>query len=288
MSGPTSLPKSNGEPSPPPDGEGEQSRGLSQSATVAGAHEASQARREITTGLEHHAPFTSSVQRSFQTLNEIVTTLQDITYSTIDESSRNEHSRMLTQTLNNQQAILARLEMQSYHVPFTIMELGEFDGSSTGLPRFMPNLRYLFGTCPNDTVANHLMRAIPRTLSGTARLWYAAQSAAFKEHQLGDLDGWEKQLCKMFPQDRQQLQATAIARTWDQVETISKYTWHKIMQIEEAFPDYTDEEIVSAVIAGLPPRFALLVEKEDGSWPTRAELLSVLQRQEVRWRRAGP
>ncbi|PWN20957.1 hypothetical protein BCV69DRAFT_179804 [Microstroma glucosiphilum] len=72
------------------------------------------------------------------------------------------------------------------------------------------------------------------------------------------------------------------ARACNEVESIVEYTMDKMKKMGEALPLLTDEEMVAAVIAGLPPRSALLVGREDGSWPLRSELLDVLQRQEAR------
>lgn len=153
----------------------------------------------------------------------------------------------------------------------------------------MANLRYLFKTCASDTFASHLMKALPRALKGSARVWYAAQSDAFKESELGDLDGWEKQLCQAFPQDRQQPQLAAKARVWNESrESTTQYALDKIKLHKLAFEEQTDEALVDAIVAGVPPRFALLLKKEDGSWPSRLELLEVLQKHEARWRKAGP
>lgn len=278
MSGSTFSPKLEGEPSPSPEGRGAHSRGLTQSAIVASVREAPRASQAVTPG---HGALMSSVQGSLQTLNETVEAMQ----STL----RNEYSKA-TETLNDlTQATLTTLEMYSSHVPFVVTELGEFDGNSQNVLSFLANLRYLLSTSPNETATKHLIGLIPRCLQGKARAWYTSLSATYKRERLSDFEGWDRELKTIFPPDYAKLQLEAEARSWVEAdESITAYYFDKTSKLALAFPDQTPEEEIVAVIAGLAPRFALLLQKGDLSWPSRTELLEVLQKQEARWRQAGP
>lgn len=174
-------------------------------------------------------------------------------------------------------------------LPFSLVELGTFDGTPNELPKFLRNLRNLIGKSPSRTASLQLVSAIPRCLRKTADHWFNAQSIAFKSEQLKNLDDWERELTEVFKPDWNQLRRDAEARVWDEAgETITDYYYDKTAQLELVFPGCTAEDSVLAIVAGLPARFALLVQGPDESWPSSADLLSTLQREEARWRKAKP
>jgi hypothetical protein len=174
-------------------------------------------------------------------------------------------------------------------LPFSLAELGTFDGTPNELPKFLRNLRNLIGKSPDRTASLQLVSAIPRCLRKTADHWFNAQSIAFKKEQLKDLNDWERELTKVFKPDWDQLRRDAEARAWDEAgETITDYYYDKTAQLDLVCPEQTAEDSVLAIVAGLPARFALLIQQPDQSWPSSADLLSTLQRQEARWRNAKP
>ncbi|KAE8228228.1 hypothetical protein CF326_g6849 [Tilletia indica] len=164
-------------------------------------------------------------------------------------------------------------------------ELGSFDGTPEDATLFLANIEAIRTTERDPGWDKALLRALPRTLRGSARLWFASLSPVERSTSLGSLDALLTAIRANFKPAQAVVRQQARARRWQpDDEDVIHYTFVKAALLKTGWPDISEGEVVKEVIDGIDPAVAKLVQTPFRNDPTLVAVRTELRIQETFWR----
>ncbi|KAL9939089.1 hypothetical protein V8E36_001902 [Tilletia maclaganii] len=174
---------------------------------------------------------------------------------------------------------------QYRHYTIKPEELGRFSGVPEDTALFIANIQAMRQTESNAGWERALLRAIPRTLTETARLWFASMVATERSAALATLDTFLAKLKSTFEPPQTIFRRQARDRYWDpDNEDVIRYSFIKVALMKTGWSSLSETDLVHEVMDGLPPSIAKLIQTPFRSEPTLLALRTELRIQETYWR----
>ncbi|CAD6930815.1 unnamed protein product [Tilletia controversa] len=170
---------------------------------------------------------------------------------------------------------------------FTIKpdELGTFDGVPEDTALFLANIEAIRATENDPSWEKALLRALPRTLRGAARLWFASLTELERSSHLKNLTSFISALRANFKPSTNIVRRQARDRCWrPDEEDLVHYSFVKAALLKIGWPEMKDGELISDVIEGIDPSVAKLIQTPFRDSPTLTALRTELRNQETYWR----
>ncbi|KAE8240175.1 hypothetical protein A4X13_0g7912, partial [Tilletia indica] len=182
----------------------------------------------------------------------------------------------------------SRNDTQEQPRSFTIKpdELGTFDGVPEDTALFLANIEAIRATESDPGWEKALLRALPRTLRGPARLWFASLTESERSSNLKSLTAFIAALGSTFKPSTNVVRQQARDRYWrPDEENLVHYSFVKAALLKIAWPKISDGELISDVIDGIEPAVAKLMQTPFRDGPTLTALRTEMRVQEIFWRK---
>ncbi|CAD6946107.1 unnamed protein product, partial [Tilletia laevis] len=164
-------------------------------------------------------------------------------------------------------------------------ELGYFYGVPEDTALFLSNIEAMRVSETDSGWDKAILRALPRTLRGPARLWFAALQPQQRKSSLTSLDALIATIRTNFRPPIAVVRQQARARRWlPDSEDVVHYTFVKAAMLKTGWENMGEDELVSEVMEGIDPSIAKLVQTPFRADPTLSALRSELRMQETYWR----
>ncbi|KAE8180941.1 hypothetical protein CF335_g9097 [Tilletia laevis] len=164
-------------------------------------------------------------------------------------------------------------------------ELGFFHGVPEDTALFLSNIEAMRVSETDSGWDKAILRALPRTLRGPARLWFAALPPEQRKSSLTSLDAFIATIRTNFRPPIAVIRQQARARRWlPDSEDVVHYTFVKAAMLKTGWENMGEDELVSEVMEGIDPSIAKLVQTPFRADPTLSALRSELRMQETYWR----
>ncbi|KAK0519630.1 hypothetical protein OC834_007316 [Tilletia horrida] len=164
-------------------------------------------------------------------------------------------------------------------------ELGMFDGVPEDTELFISDVEAIRASEPDGAWDKAVLRALPRTLRGPARLWFASLTATERSQALRSTEALLKLICDNFKPPPAVVRRQARDRHWQpEEEDLIYYSFVKAALLKTAWPSLKEEDLVNEVIEGIEPAIAKLLQVPHRDRPTLTALRNELRIQETYWR----
>ncbi|KAE8218484.1 hypothetical protein CF319_g7656 [Tilletia indica] len=165
-------------------------------------------------------------------------------------------------------------------------ELGTFEGVPEDTALFLANIEAMRHTESDPGWDKALLRTIPRSLRGPARLWFASLTASERTATLKNLDAFINKIRANFKPPIAVIRQQARDRVWQpDTEGVIHYSFLKVALLKTGWPNMSEEELVNEVVEGLEPAIAKLIQTPFRNDPTLTALRHELRIQETFWRK---
>ncbi|KAE8240147.1 hypothetical protein A4X13_0g7923, partial [Tilletia indica] len=165
-------------------------------------------------------------------------------------------------------------------------ELGTFEGVPEDTALFLANIEAMRHTESDPGWDKALLRTIPRSLRGPARLWLASLTATERTATLKTLDAFISKIRANFKPPIGVIRQQARDRIWQpDTEGIIHYSFLKVALLKTGWPSMSEEELVNEVVDGLEPAVAKLIQTPFRNDPTPTALRHEMRIQETFWRK---
>ncbi|KAE8218758.1 hypothetical protein CF319_g7425 [Tilletia indica] len=171
---------------------------------------------------------------------------------------------------------------------FTIKpeELGTFDGVPEDTALFLANIEAIRASESDPNWDKALLRALPRTLRGPARLWFASLTDSERSLNLKSLTSFISALRATFKPSTNVVRRQARDRCWrPDEEDLVHYSFVKAALLKIGWPGMKDSELISDVVDGIDPSVAKLMQTPFRDSPTLTALRVEMRVQETFWRK---
>ncbi|KAE8217188.1 hypothetical protein CF319_g8662 [Tilletia indica] len=164
-------------------------------------------------------------------------------------------------------------------------ELGYFEGVPEDSALFLANIEAIRATERDPGWDKAILRTLPRTLRGPARLWFASLTAAERSTHLASLDALIAAVKANFKPPQPVIRHQARTRRWrpDEEDAVH-YTFVKAALLKIGWPSLTEGDLVHEVTECIDPAVAKLLQTPFRKDPTLTALRTELRVQETYWR----
>ncbi|KAK0519635.1 hypothetical protein OC842_007382 [Tilletia horrida] len=164
-------------------------------------------------------------------------------------------------------------------------ELGTFDGIPEDTTLFLAHVQAIRATETDPAWARALLRAIPRTFRGAARLWFALMTDAERTNTLSSLDNLIATVEATFKPSTAVIRRQARERHWlPETEDLVHFSFVKAALLKMGWSSLTEGDLVQEIVDDLDPAVAKLLQTPYRSAPTLTALRMELRAQEAFWR----
>ncbi|KAE8228295.1 hypothetical protein CF326_g6777 [Tilletia indica] len=177
------------------------------------------------------------------------------------------------------------------HLNIKPEELGRFDGTPEDTELFLSDVLAIYESEPDPanlvTWEKAILRALPRSLKGSARLWFSTldSDTRSKMTTLQGKNGWFDKIRANFGATPAVVRQQARQRVWDpDTETILHYTFAKVALLKTAWKQLEDNDCITDVVDGLPLDIRQLLRVPLLRSPQIDELRDEMRVQETYWR----
>ncbi|KAK0519649.1 hypothetical protein OC834_007311 [Tilletia horrida] len=132
-----------------------------------------------------------------------------------------------------------------------------------------------------------IVRVLPRTLRGAARLWYAALDSTTRQKMatLQGEDGWFDKIRASFSPSPAIIRQQARQRVWNpDTESALHYSFAKVALLKAAWKSLSDNDTITDIVDGLPLEIRAVLRVPLLRKPKLDELRDELRTQEAYWR----
>ncbi|KAE8221655.1 hypothetical protein CF326_g8519 [Tilletia indica] len=146
---------------------------------------------------------------------------------------------------------------------FTIKpeELGTFEGVPEDAALFLANVEAIRSTERDPGWDKAILRALPRTLRGPARLWFASLSTLERSTSLSSLDALLAAIRANFKPPQAIVRHQARTRRWQpDDEDAIHYSFVKAALLKTGWPSMTETDLVNDIVEGIDPVVAKLLQ----------------------------
>ncbi|KAK0567154.1 hypothetical protein OC844_000399 [Tilletia horrida] len=180
-----------------------------------------------------------------------------------------------------------------YKVKFTVKpeELSRFDGRTEETEIWLADLEAMLDSEIDPTLRPQweaaIVRVLPRTLRGAARLWYMALDARARRGmtRLHGVGGWFDQIRANFEEPPTIIRQQARQRAWNpDQETVLHYSFAKVALLKTAWKSLRDDDTITDIVDGLPLDMRVLLRVPLMREQSLGELRAELRVQESYWR----
>ncbi|KAK0519838.1 hypothetical protein OC835_007397 [Tilletia horrida] len=170
---------------------------------------------------------------------------------------------------------------------FTIKpeELGTFDGQVEATALFLSHVEALRHAETDPGWDRAILRALPRTLRGSARLWFSALTTEEQKSYLQSLPAFIAQINETFKPPLSVIRRQARDRMWKpDEEDLVHYSFAKVALLKAGWPMLKEDDLLHDVVEGIIPSLAKQLQTPFRATLSLSALRKEMRAQEAFWR----